>query len=612
MSIEAAGDRRLWEPANEFSRLYAAGDEGGAVDVAVEALREGIVFEPPFESIWWLADQLRRRRHFALALALVESAFERGFRGWRIFYLRALFHGLLRHFPKAFNLLDSAIRTAPADSSREMKLLKGRFLAATGEPQEALQCFEANLEFGKDSAIVADIAIRMAWRAENGDLAVTWLRAANQRYGTDVERLREFAQRACDRGLWGLAEDVAKEGLRVEKADQTLQRVVCRCLYNEGKTVDAIAAIERALKTDSGWVEGWRMLIRSLNSAGRKDDAAQAVAKATEVGSDDSLRLLAAELGIPVSKGTKIASARESDGRRRKRGPADPAMDSELQYRLSNIPEEFVPRWTAEAIAAGGNYISAVSSLAHSVRTLVLRETMARFGRHDLGYLWAVIEPLIHVSVLSAIFYYIRMRDTFGMNVVLFVATGIIPLFFYLKTFSSMTNALKQNRPLLNHAAVQPMDIFLGRALLEFFTQLLVLIIFATVIYFAVEPYRFGSVFSVVANLFGLWIMGIGMGLTIGSLVVYVESLPNIMAGFNRIIYITSGVFFTIEIMPPTVAEYAAYNPLLHFVDGVRANFNPLMGDSRIDIVYGYEWALSILAFGLIADRALRHKVLDR
>lgn len=290
----------------------------------------------------------------------------------------------------------------------------------------------------------------------------------------------------------------------------------------------------------------------------------------------------------------------------------NPMLDAELLHRLQSIPPEFAPRWTQEAIATSGDTLRAIRALLHSVRTIILRETMARFGRHDLGYLWAILEPLIHITVLSFVFSYIRMRNTMGMNVVLFVVTGIVPLFFYLKTYAGMMNALRQNRPLLNHAGVQPMDIFLARATLEFFTQLFVLIIFAAVIYFGVEQYRFGSVFSVAANLFGLWITGIGMGLIIGSLVVKLESLPNIMAGFNRIIYITSGVFFTLEMMPAKVAYYAAYNPLLHFVDGVRGNFNPLMGGSRVDIGYAYMWAIAIFALGLVADRALRNKVLER
>ncbi len=608
MSIEAAGDRRLWEPTNEFSRLYAAGREADAVDVAIAALREGASFEPPLESIWWLADRLRDRHEFALGLSLVELAFERGFRGWRIFYLRALFHGLSRNFSKALSLLDSAISLAPDEAAREMSLLKARFLAASGQPQDALRCFKANLKFGEDPASLVDIGIRIAWRAGNAEIAGRWVQRAARSYGASVQRIREFAQRCYDQGLWETAKEAAKEGLDVERGNLPLQRIVCRCLYNEGKSVDAISSIEKLLKVDPGWMEGREMLGRCLVAAGRKQEAAQVLANVGE----EKLPALIGELGLSAKDIAEARPGKKGAKRLKRKIKQNPMEDAELFYRLSNIPPEFTPRWTSELIQKSGNTLHAVRALGHSVRTIILRETMARFGRHDLGYLWAIIEPLIHVTVLSFIFYYIRMRDTLGMNVVLFVATGIIPLFFYLKTYSSMMNALRQNRPLLNHASVQPMDIFLARAVLEFFTQLLVLIVFAAAIYFVVEQYRFGNISSVFANLFGLWIAGIGMGLLVGSLVVHLESLPNIMTGFNRIIYITSGVFFTLDMMPAKVAEYAAYNPLLHFVDGVRGNFNPLMGGSRVDISYGYMWAIAIFALGLIADRALRHKVLER
>ena len=612
MSMEAAGDRRLWQPASEFSRLYANGEEDASVDVAVEALRSDIPFEPPFESIWWLADQLRKRRHFTLALELVESAFERGFRGWRIFYLRALFRALLRDFSEAFNFLDSSIRIAPDEEARKMALFRGRLLAATGEYQEALRCFRENLKFGEDPAALVDAGIRIAWRAENGDIARRWLNRANRFYGANVERIGEFARRCYDRGLWDLSRESARQGLDIESGNLTLERLVCLCLYNEGKTVEAIPAIEKLLRSDPDWLEGQEMLARCLGASGRKEEAAQILARTGENANGANLVGLRKELGLSKKEISAAPADRKSARRLQQRIKKNPMKDSELLHRLNNIPPDFTPRWTDETIEASGNTFRAVGSLIHSVRTIILRETMARFGRHDLGYLWAIIEPLIHVTVLSFIFYYIRMKDTLGMNVVLFVATGIIPLFFYLKTYTALTNALKQNRPLLNHASVQPMDIFLARATLEFFTQLLVLVIFAAAIYFAVEQYRFGSILSVVANLFGLWITGIGMGLIIGSLVVYAESLPNIMTGFNRIIYITSGVFFTLDMMPASVAEYVAYNPLLHFVDGVRGNFNPLMGGTRVDIGYAYMWAIGIFTLGLIADRALRHKVLDR
>lgn len=609
MSAEAAGNRERRERVDEFSRLYAAGDEDSAFELAVGALDRGETFEPPFESIWWLAGRLREARRYRLGLQLVERAFERGFRGWRIDYLRALFSALCRQFDAALDLLERAIHEAPAEDAHRLKILRARFLAASGQAHQAVRNLREDLSFGVDPAEYADIAIRIAWRAKRDDIAQRWARKAAQHYGASADRSGEIARRYFNRGLWARAARAAEQALRIEPGNPELERVLCRSLAGEGRHVEAIAALEATLGNQPGWGEGWELLVRSLAAGGRKDEALAALGRAGRGLSADHIAVLRDEIGaMEVSAGLP-PEPKPGQGSRKSRNPYE---DEEVLFRLENIPPDFVPRWTPETLAASGNVRRAFGSLVHSVRTLILRETMARFGRQDLGYLWAIIEPLIHVIVLSAIFYYIRMRDTLGMNPVLFVATGLIPLFFYLKTFGVLTGALRQNRPLLNHSRVQPMDIYLARSILEFFTQLLVLFLFVSVIYVAFEEFRFGSIFSIFANLFGLWIIGIGAGLAVGSLVVYAESLPNIVSGFNRIIYITSGVFFTLDRMPAQVAEYAAYNPLLHFVDGVRGNFNPLMGGSRVDIVYAYSWALAILAFGLIADRALRHRVLDR
>lgn len=611
MSLEVAGQQQGFaQPTLAFSQFYAAGDEIAAVEVAIHALSVGAPFDPPFESVWWLADELRRGRHFTLARSLVEHAFEKGFRGWRILYLRGVFQALTRNFDKAVKLLDSAASQAPEEEARKIRILKGRLLSAIGHDVEAVKCFKPGPKFGHDPERVINLAVRLAWRVNDEKLALQWDKLANAAYGRSVFRSLLSARSYVNGGEWKKARVAAAKGLAVDPENEALLRLVCRCLHQEGKHVQAIGALEDRLRQDNGWTEGRLLLARSLMSGGRREEALAALNFIQPAERGEEVILLIKKIRNLDERGA--CEDQDADEKKYRKQKADPLEDSEVKFRLSNIPDDFRPRWTPEVIAASGSTTRAFKSLVHSVRTIMLREMMARFGRHDLGYLWAIIEPLIHVSILSFIFYFIRMRDTLGMNVVLFVATGIIPLFFYLKTFAVLTNALKQNRPLLNHSGVQPMDIFLARSILEFFTQLLVLILFVVVIYVAVEQYRFGSVVSIMANLFGLWIMGIGAGLTVGSLVVYAESLPNIVSGFNRIIYITSGVFFTLDMMPPAVAEYAAYNPLLHFVDGVRGNFNPLMGGTRVDIVYGFSWAVGILAFGLVADRALRHRVLDR
>lgn len=594
-------------PADEFSKLFAAGDESGAVDVAMAALSSGAAFAPPFESVWWLCDELRQRRRFRFALLLLLQAVDRGYSGWRALYLKGTLEALNRRMPEAAATLKKALKQSPEDKRAEVAILLARVNVIRGDDLAAQLLFQKHSTIHDLSPRLADIAVKAAFRSGKEDVALAWARRSTNTHGTTAKRARILARIYMDRAEWAEARKIAEEGLKADSGNVELKRLIAIALFHEGRIVLAITHLEQIAAPETDWIEGKIILCKCLITAGRTHEA-QKVFRSIEdeTGFTDEMMFLRSRLGQDgVASDGNPAKTRD----RRKK---DPLEDPEVRHILSNIPDDFVPSWTPEAVSKSGNIPRAIGKLFHSVRTIMLRETMARFGRHEMGYLWAIIEPLIHVAVVSCIFYFIRARDTLGMNVVLFVATGVIPLFFYMKTYSGLTNILKQNRPLLNHPGVQPMDIFLARSILEFFTQIFVFIIFVIAIYLFVEEYTFGNVWSVLTNVFGLWITGIGMGLFIGSIVVFAESIKNVMDGTNRLIYITSGVFFTLDMMPHAVAEYLKWNPLLHFVDGVRGNFNPLMGGTRVDIGYAYIWAVAILFCGLVADRALRHKVLDR
>lgn len=608
MSDTHSTQRAATSSLEKFSKLYAEGNESEALEVAMAALSSGAAFDPPFESIWWLCDELRRRRRFQLALSLISRACDRGYRGWRAFYLRGMLEALNRRMRSSVETLKEALAQAPEDKRTDVGLLLARVQSICGEYLDAQRLFKKHLDIRAHPPRITDIAVKTMFKAGKEDVGLNWARQSTIIHGTSAYRARYLAEIYMGRHEWSEARRIAEEGLRVDSGNVELQRLIALALFHEGRVVSAVSQLEKLAKSDSDWTEGKIALCKGLITGGRTREANE-IFRSIEDGSKFAEEM--AFLRQRLDQKEDVLVNDEAVGRDKRR-KTDPMQDPEVRHLLANVPADFAPSWTQEAISKSGGVLRATGKLVQSVRTIMLRETLARFGRHELGYLWAIIEPLIHVAVVSCIFYFIRARDTLGMNVVLFVATGVIPLFFYMKTYSGLTNVLKQNRPLLNHPSIQPMDIFLARSVLEFFTQLLVLIVFVLAIYVFVEEYTFGNVWSILANLFGLWITGIGMGLLIGSIVVFAESIKNVMDGTNRLVYVTSGIFFTLDMMPHAIAEYLKWNPLLHFVDGVRGNFNPLMGGTRVDIGYGYTWALAILFIGLIADRALRNKVLDR
>lgn len=61
------------------------------------------------------------------------------------------------------------------------------------------------------------------------------------------------------------------------------------------------------------------------------------------------------------------------------------------------------------------------------IRALIIRETRTRFGDSKLGYGWALLEPMLHIALLSATFFVLmRGQPPIGSHFFLFYYTGLV------------------------------------------------------------------------------------------------------------------------------------------------------------------------------------------
>ena len=111
------------------------------------------------------------------------------------------------------------------------------------------------------------------------------------------------------------------------------------------------------------------------------------------------------------------------------------------------------------------------------VHALVIRETRTRFGRHRLGYVWALLEPLIMVATFAAAFSYMGRTMPGGLPVATFLVTGFLPYTLFSRTMSQAQNAISGNRGLLFYPDIRPFDLVLARTLLEIATYILVFVL---------------------------------------------------------------------------------------------------------------------------------------
>jgi capsular polysaccharide transport system permease protein len=108
---------------------------------------------------------------------------------------------------------------------------------------------------------------------------------------------------------------------------------------------------------------------------------------------------------------------------------------------------------------------------------LILRETRTRFGRNRLGYLWALVEPIVVTFTFYAVLLVAGRATPPGMGMFGFIATGVLPYTLFSNTVTRVSDAVSSNKALLYYPQVRPLDLVIARALLEAATFVAVFIL---------------------------------------------------------------------------------------------------------------------------------------
>jgi len=243
------------------------------------------------------------------------------------------------------------------------------------------------------------------------------------------------------------------------------------------------------------------------------------------------------------------------------------------------------------------------------VWALILRETRTRFGRHRLGYLWAVLEPAGMLLILMAIFSLVGRLAPSGLDFPVFLATGIVPFFMFRTMLNRAAQAIEGNRGLLVYARVKPLDLVIARSLLEAATYLVVFALILSVLGalgYQARPHQPLMVLSAMATLATL---GFGLGAAIAAFQVVMPSIQQFVNFINRPLYFISGIFFSIEVVPEPYRSWLLLNPILHAIELIRAGFFATYDGRYADPGYLLEWVAGAVLLGLVAQRALRRCV---
>ena len=247
------------------------------------------------------------------------------------------------------------------------------------------------------------------------------------------------------------------------------------------------------------------------------------------------------------------------------------------------------------------------SSLAITLsvwNALFLREALDRVSRQRAGWLWLLLEPVVHIVFLMAVFTVFRVKVVAGIDVAVWIMIGLLAFFIFRRPAAQAASVFAANQVLFTYRQVKPVDAVLVRAVLEGFlmTIITVILLGATALYgLDVVP---ADPMAALGGFFGLWLYGLGYML-IGSMAVVVQpELGRALMLALLPLYLVSGVMFPLTVIPPQYRDWLLINPILHGIEVTRAGFGTtyevLPG---VSLEYLYGCSLISIFLGLALHR---------
>src|SRR5437879_11101261 len=163
------------------------------------------------------------------------------------------------------------------------------------------------------------------------------------------------------------------------------------------------------------------------------------------------------------------------------------------------------------------DFLRSLAIQTRVIGALVMREIITRYGRHNIGFMWVFVEPMMFTAGVMAVRTLLHM-ETAKLPLVPFIVTGYSTVLLWRNTIGRCGNAIEPNRSLLHHRNVRVIDLFIARLLLEIAGATLSFMTLATLLTLA----GLMSPPDDVLKCLGAWLLlawfAMALGLIVGSL----------------------------------------------------------------------------------------------
>lgn len=248
---------------------------------------------------------------------------------------------------------------------------------------------------------------------------------------------------------------------------------------------------------------------------------------------------------------------------------------------------------------------------SRAVSALILREMATSYGRSPGGFLWAVVEPVAGIALLSFALSMVIVAPPLGTSFLLYYATGLVPFLLYMDVSTKVSQSINFSRPLLGYPRITFVDAILARLIVNLLVQLFVasLVLYSILSLTTAQDW---PEMSALASAVGMAAaLAFGVGILNCFLLTRFPIWQRIWSILNRPLFLVSCVFFPFESVPITFQTYLWWNPIVHLTGQMRIAFYPSYTGDYVEPFFVIGLALFLSTIGMVFLRRFHRDLID-
>jgi len=201
---------------------------------------------------------------------------------------------------------------------------------------------------------------------------------------------------------------------------------------------------------------------------------------------------------------------------------------------------------------------------------LVWRDIKSLYAQTVLGFLWAILHPLVQIVIFTIIFGHVAKISTDGIPYILFSSVAIIPWTYISQAMSRSSGSLLQGSSMLGKIyfprLIFPIIPVLAK-LVDFGISMFIIV--CIMLYYRVSPTWNLLVFPVLFMM--MMSIPLGIGLWLSSMAIRFRDVQQAMPFFIQMLMYSAPIVYSASTISENYRMIYSLNPIVGVIEGYRA-----------------------------------------